>query len=211
MSSTPHLADTSETDAAPRRRGRKPDASGRSREAILEAALQLVCEKGAGALTIESVAERAGFSKGGVLYNFPNKELLVKGMVEREVEGFASQVETERQRQLDLGSGCPTLAALVEAGELWIRGNDAGPRGILLTHVSAPDLCEPFLAHKEKLRDEMRRETRNLPRAMLVWSALEGVLMSYAHGVMRFSDTELTAFFDELRSLLRGSFLNEGL
>ncbi|WP_417691791.1 TetR/AcrR family transcriptional regulator [Roseibium sp.] len=192
---------------APKKRGRRADTSGKSRDAILEAALQIVCEKGAGALTIEAVAERAGFSKGGVLYNFPTKEKLTQGMVEREVARFSCMLETERLKQGDCPS--PTLAALVEVAETWIKSNETGPRGILLTHVSAPDLCEPFLAHKERLREEMIRETGHLARAMLIWTSLEGLLMSYAHGVMRFNTSELTLYFKELRELVRSPFLTE--
>src|SRR3989337_1315491 len=57
-----------------------PCARGRksSREKILDAAAELVAEIGAGRLTLEAVAERAGLSKGGLLYNFPTKAALLK-------------------------------------------------------------------------------------------------------------------------------------
>ena len=53
-------------------RGRKS-----SREKILDAAAELVTEIGAGRLTLEAVAEKAGLSKGGLLYNFPTKEAAI--------------------------------------------------------------------------------------------------------------------------------------
>ena len=56
-----------------------------SRERILDAASQLVCEIGAGRLTLDAVADRAGLSKGGLLYSFPSKDDLLRGMVERMV------------------------------------------------------------------------------------------------------------------------------
>jgi len=52
-------------------RGRKS-----SRERILDAAAELVSEIGSGRLALGSVAERAGLSKGGLLYNFPKEALL---------------------------------------------------------------------------------------------------------------------------------------
>jgi AcrR family transcriptional regulator len=66
----------------------KPKARGRpsSREAMLDAAQAVVLEGGAGKLTLDAVARRAGVSKGGVMYNFPTKEALLKAMVERLVE-----------------------------------------------------------------------------------------------------------------------------
>ena len=57
-----------------------PSARGRksSREKILDAAAELVAEIGAGRLTLEAVAEKAGLSKGGLLYNFPTKDALLQ-------------------------------------------------------------------------------------------------------------------------------------
>ncbi|WP_245611658.1 TetR/AcrR family transcriptional regulator [Nevskia soli] len=65
-----------------------PKTRGRpnSREAMLDAAQDVVLEGGAGKLTLDAVAKRAGVSKGGVMYNFPTKEALLKAMVERLVE-----------------------------------------------------------------------------------------------------------------------------
>jgi AcrR family transcriptional regulator len=57
-----------------------------SREAMLDAAQDVVLQEGAGRLTLDAVAKRAGVSKGGVMYNFPTKEALLKAMVERVVE-----------------------------------------------------------------------------------------------------------------------------
>ena len=62
-------------------RGRKS-----SREKILDAAAELVSEIGSGRLTLDAVAERAGLSKGGLLYNFPTKEALLQGMIQRLID-----------------------------------------------------------------------------------------------------------------------------
>jgi AcrR family transcriptional regulator len=57
-----------------------------ARDAILDAAEAVVVDGGAPALTLDSAARRAGVSKGGVLYHFPTKESLLRGMVERLIE-----------------------------------------------------------------------------------------------------------------------------
>jgi AcrR family transcriptional regulator len=64
-----------------------------SRERILDAAAELVRELGAAKLTLDAVAERAELSKGGLLYNFPSKDALLQGMLERIIE--AARVEKE--------------------------------------------------------------------------------------------------------------------
>ncbi len=49
------------------------EISSAKRLLILDAASRVVLDKGASALTLESVAEQAGISKGGLLYHFPTK------------------------------------------------------------------------------------------------------------------------------------------
>ena len=59
--------------------GRRPDA----REKVLDAVELVLVERGLSGLTLEHVAERAGVSKGGLLYHFPSKAKLVDGLVDR--------------------------------------------------------------------------------------------------------------------------------
>src|SRR5215207_6953763 len=72
-------------------RGRKS-----SREKVLEAAAELVSEIGSGRLTLEAVAERAGLSKGGLLYNFPTKDALLQAMIQRMIDEVFAEKEALR-------------------------------------------------------------------------------------------------------------------
>lgn len=56
------------------------------REKILEAAEMHVLEQGTSSLTLDAVAKAAELSKGGLLYHFPNKDELIKGLVTRVYE-----------------------------------------------------------------------------------------------------------------------------
>lgn len=67
---------------------RPPEA----REKVLDAVEQVLVERGLSGLTLESVAERAGVSKGGLLYHFPSKAKLVDGLFERLTELHATAV-----------------------------------------------------------------------------------------------------------------------
>ncbi|GII79438.1 TetR family transcriptional regulator [Sphaerisporangium rufum] len=58
------------------------------RDELLNAAEDLLAEQGAPCLTLAAVAERAGVSKGGLLYHFGTKEALVSGMIERLISDF---------------------------------------------------------------------------------------------------------------------------
>jgi AcrR family transcriptional regulator len=57
----------------------KPSA----KERILDAYEEILTNDGPGVVTLESVAARAGVSKGGLLYHFGSKDALVNGLLER--------------------------------------------------------------------------------------------------------------------------------
>jgi AcrR family transcriptional regulator len=52
------------------------------RDKILQAACKLIEEQGMTHFTLENIAQRANVSKGGLLYHFPSKEILVQAMIE---------------------------------------------------------------------------------------------------------------------------------
>lgn len=54
-----------------------------TRERILDAFVDQLVEEGLASVTLERVAQRAGVSKGGLLYHFGNKPALVEGLAER--------------------------------------------------------------------------------------------------------------------------------
>ncbi|HMM23111.1 MAG TPA: TetR/AcrR family transcriptional regulator [Selenomonadales bacterium] len=60
---------------------------------ILRAAAQIINTTGVTALTLEAVAKEAKLSKGGLLYHFPSKDALMKGMSDFVLQGFIDKVE----------------------------------------------------------------------------------------------------------------------
>jgi AcrR family transcriptional regulator len=66
-------------DSATPRRGRPPSGG---REAVLEATLALLRERGASRLTTREVAERAGVSEGSVFYHFGDRTGLLTAVIE---------------------------------------------------------------------------------------------------------------------------------
>ncbi|WP_172368922.1 TetR/AcrR family transcriptional regulator [Sporosarcina jiandibaonis] len=62
--------------------------------AILDAASKIVAEKGIFYLTLDAVAEEAGISKGGLLYHYRSKEVLVEKMVEHLASNYKSKIDS---------------------------------------------------------------------------------------------------------------------
>ncbi len=91
-----------------------PSKRSNSRELILDAAEALVLDAGAAHLTLDAVAERAGISKGGLLYNYATKEALLQAMITRHVERI-TEAQAETLAQLPPGPGRELRACLLTA------------------------------------------------------------------------------------------------
>ncbi|MFF4775098.1 TetR/AcrR family transcriptional regulator [Microtetraspora fusca] len=87
------------------------------RDDLLDAAESLLCDQGAQGLTLAAVAERAGVSKGGLLYHFGTKEALVKGLIERLIAEFDALIEAQGESDYTTAYLKATFQA-VESGRL---------------------------------------------------------------------------------------------
>ncbi|GAJ97695.1 TetR/AcrR family transcriptional regulator [Geomicrobium sp. JCM 19055] len=65
---------------------------------IFEATTRVINELGINQFTLDKVAERAGVSKGGLLYRFPSKERLLKGWSHYVLALFTTLVEEEEEK-----------------------------------------------------------------------------------------------------------------
>lgn len=140
---------------------KKENEQSNTRQQILQAVNQLVLAEGVNHLTLEAVAKKAGVSKGGLLYHFPSKEALIKGLIEHLNGQFDSEVA---RRLAEEEPGQP------EAAGRWLRafvratfeavkgsqpgsqlssqplaGNWMGSNAAILTAIATdPQLLEPF-------------------------------------------------------------------
>lgn len=143
-----------------------------SRETMLDAAQNVVLEAGAGKLTLDAVARRAGVSKGGVMYNFPTKEALLKAMVER-------LVEHNRHAHAQLTENLPdkpgrSLKAYVMNSVRALDVDDKVSGAMLAALNTDPSLLSPVA---EYFNDRFARISRDVPfeQAALVYLATEGL------------------------------------
>lgn len=148
------------------------------KDALLDAAEALLSERGTGALTLNAVAERAGVSKGGLLYHFPTKEALVQGLITRVIEEFDSLVDG-----YDDGSPGSYARAYVEATFEILTGEARAYRrwSAITAAATVPELAAP-------LNEAMRRWHGRPPEgdpdpvtAMVVRLAAEGLWEVVSH------------------------------
>ncbi|NUU07575.1 TetR family transcriptional regulator [Leifsonia sp. C5G2] len=82
--------DADERDDAPAESARRR----RTRARLLDAAFEVFAEQGVRAASVETIVERAGFTRGAFYSNFSSKEELFFALMEREKEMRLEQLET---------------------------------------------------------------------------------------------------------------------
>jgi AcrR family transcriptional regulator len=70
-----------------------PKPKSRTRETLLQAAVTVVSREGPTGLTLDAVAREAGVSKGGLLYHFPSKDALLRGLISEFMAAFNRRVD----------------------------------------------------------------------------------------------------------------------
>jgi AcrR family transcriptional regulator len=137
------VADT----AAPRGRPRSPEAD----RAILDATVELLAERGLGAMSIEEIAARAGVGKATIYRRWPSKGLLA---LDAFVASFAAQ-----QPLPDTGTLRGDLTAALRA---WVRAVTVTPMGSVLAGLIGEAQHDPSLraAWRDRVLEPLRRRHR---------------------------------------------------
>ncbi len=171
---------------------------GNSRDNILDAAQRVTAHEGAGNLTLEKVAAECGLSKGGLLYNFPNKEALLRGMLERLVQIHRQRME----RAYEELRGQPN-ASLRACLQVWEPRGVIEP-GVALSILAAaaqkPALLEPLRRHFNDIYQRVREESNDVQQALLLWAAADGLLFHSLLGTAPYPDEQRPEL---VRTLLR--------
>jgi AcrR family transcriptional regulator len=145
------------------------------REKILDAAEAVARESGASRLTLDAAAERAGVSKGGVLYHFPTKEALLEAMVSRHLKGIV-----ERRKQLESTMEGPGAELKAEVSGALTRDKEEKRMGaaLLAAATNDPRLLGPALEFQKQRFQELagRGADEAFARRAAVLLAVDGML-----------------------------------
>lgn len=151
-------------------------ARANSRKLILDAASALVAEAGAAHLTLEAVAQRAGVSKGGLLYNFPTKLDLLQAMVQSYVEGILTLASEEGSAAQ---SGVTRALHTLLESRLGMAGRERAAKpshGFLAAMVEHPQLLDPVRELHRSLWARLKETQRDHRKLLLGWFAIEGLV-----------------------------------
>jgi len=141
-----------------------------TRHRLLDAAAQIVAQSGAANLTLDAVAEKAGLSKGGVLYHFPTKRDLLTGMLERLMAEFQQRTEA-----LAADGQASLLHAHIETVLNRPAGEQAASLAILANAAEDPTLLDPARQLLAERAEQIQGQASDPTLSLIVFLASEGI------------------------------------
>jgi AcrR family transcriptional regulator len=69
-----------------------------SKEKVLQAAERIVQRQGAGNLTYDQLVKESGVTRGGITYHFPTKDLLLRALMERDMQQWEAMEKSLRPK-----------------------------------------------------------------------------------------------------------------
>lgn len=82
-----------------------------SKEKILQAAERIVQQQGAGNLTYDQLVKESGVTRGGITYHFPTKDLLLRALMERDMQQWEA-MEKNLRPKLDNADAADLIGCL---------------------------------------------------------------------------------------------------
>lgn len=172
-----------------------------SRQRILQAARELAREVGPAHLSLDAVAERAGLSKGGLLYSFPTKAKLLEAVVEDYMNEHEQALNV--QQKLQQGDNNRLARAYLDVYRLQADEEPAAC-GVLAALAEDPDFMRPIRKYHRALVDRLQQDSNRPVNALVAYLAIAGLETSKLldcevlteeerHGVLCYLETMLTA------------------
>ena len=169
-----------------------------SREKILTAASELAMSDGAAHLSLDSVAARAGVSKGGLLYNFPNKSALMRALVQRFLDEFRAELD-ENADQLQ---GNDLAARYLDQLVRTLDKQSPPSSGLLAALAEDPCLLMPVRTFNRELLDRMLHETPDPGAVLTLFLVLEGMRAQQIFGTDILGEEERRLVLEKIASMI---------
>lgn len=183
---------TPATAAAPRR-------PADTRNLILDAAEEVVLNRGGRELTLELAAQAAGLSKGGVLYHFPTKAALIGAMLTRLIERFEAELDVAAEG----AAVTEQLAFYIQAGFSACEQERRVGAALLAVLAEDKTLLEPLRAFYQRRFDALRRPGFDFSQGAVAMLAVEGLFLLDLLELTSLNQEERSAIEQRLLESLR--------
>ena len=173
--------------------------SEQTRARIRVAAAKVIERDGAGHLTLEKVAAEAGVSKGGLLYHYPSKDVLLQGLLDHLLENRAGLVD-------DLGSAeevshAALLNGLIDADFDLPKDERIMAQGLIAASAENADLLAPAKQYVEALFEQLGTSKASAAAARTILLASQGLQFLELLGLLSLSTNERNEIRQHLKWL----------
>ena len=178
-----------------------------TRNRILDAAEHCVIEHGVANLTLDSVAARAGVSKGGLLYHYAGKDALVAALIDRLTRAVDARMDACRQADPSHGAGVRAylLAALPpDHDSEAIARREASLIAALGTR---PEQVARYADRQRDWQAQIAADVADPLLAHIVRLAVDGIWINEAFGIEPLDPVTRTAVIERLLTLTRETSL----
>lgn len=165
---------------------------------ILHAASKIVSERGIFNLTLEATALEAGISKGGLLYHFPSKEALVKGMVEHLAENYKEKIAAKTDDYSE-EKGKWTKSYVDVTFNNPYRNKDMHA-GLLAAKAVNEELLKPIRDLYTKWQEEIENDGIDPIKATIIRLATDGIWMSELFDIHELGEEKKKSVYQRLKS-----------
>ncbi|MFD1179113.1 TetR/AcrR family transcriptional regulator [Paenibacillus puldeungensis] len=151
------------------------------RDLILKAASMIVHEEGVERLTLEAVAKKAGISKGGLLYHFPNKEELISGMIEKLSRDYVT--ELGERVELDANHHGKWTRAYVASSDQCVEGVFDPSTALTAALFSNPQMLKSMQDEYAVIQEKLADDGIDPVRATIIRLAVDGLWFAEMFGL----------------------------
>ncbi|MGG4412150.1 TetR/AcrR family transcriptional regulator [Niallia taxi] len=173
--------------------------SNSKRELLLLATAKIINEVGANNLTLEAVAKEAGVSKGGLLHHFPNKQSLLKSMVEEATNVLQDEIlQRVSNDENSIGKWTRGYLGTVEEKNGDDNGIDAA---MIATLLLDPDLLRSYQEKYDFIKDNIENDGIDPIEANIVRLAIDGLWLGEIFGLGNLDDNIRTNILGRLHEI----------
>ncbi|WP_295807417.1 TetR/AcrR family transcriptional regulator [uncultured Nitratireductor sp.] len=171
-----------------------------AREKILTAAAEIVREAGAGSMSLDAVAARAGVSKGGLLYHFASKSKLFEALVEDFIREEYDKFQERRRVHEDSTNG--VVQAYIDLFVEERKERQPPPSGLLAALAENPDFLAPVQDYERVVLDQMKASASDPSLAVIALLVVHGVRAMELLSINVVNNQEVSDMVSALRGLL---------
>ncbi|HVI50877.1 MAG TPA: TetR/AcrR family transcriptional regulator [Candidatus Sulfotelmatobacter sp.] len=169
-----------------------------TRNAVIQAALEIIARNGPGKLTLDAIARECGMSKGAVTHHFRTKQAVLKALLEHEIEYFKKFAEDYCRKNGGTQKN-PNLLSQIATARETIRSDASPALAIFGAVAEEPGLLSVSRDLSAEIVEKLKAETDDPDLALLRWVAASGLAITAMFGMSPLSDADRERLFARLQ------------